>query len=277
VLDFVGRIDGEAFEGGTASDAQVIIGSKQFIPGFEGQLIGVKAGEARTLDVTFPADYAAAELKGKAAQFEAKIKSVRAPRQGPVDDAWAGELGFDSVNALKEAMRKRLESDHAAQSRLKAKRVLFDQLDALHSFDLPPRMVEAEFGQIWRQIEQDKAKGALDPSDSGKSEEELRKEYRNIAERRVRLGLLLAEIGRRHKLEVSDQEVAQAISAQARNFPGQERQIFEMYQRNPGMVANIRAPLYEEKVVDYVMELVSVSNETVSREELFADDPNTDG
>ncbi|MEQ1617506.1 MAG: trigger factor [Terricaulis sp.] len=272
IVDFVGRIGHEAFQGGGANDAQVVIGSKQFIPGFEEQLVGAKAGDERLLKVTFPDDYGAAELRGKAAEFETKVKAVRAPKAGDPDDAWAAELGFDSLGALKEALRQRIENDHAAQSRAKAKRALFDQLDERHDFELPPRMVEAEFAQIWRQIEQDKAKGADDPADAGKSEEELKAEYRGIAERRVRLGLLLAEIGRRHKLEVSDQEVAQAIAHQARNFPGQERQIYEMYQRNPGMVANVRAPLYEEKVVDYVMELISVSNETVTREHLFADD-----
>ncbi|MBL8543990.1 MAG: trigger factor [Hyphomonadaceae bacterium] len=272
VIDFVGRIDGEAFQGGSANDAQVVIGSKQFIPGFEEQLIGAKAGDERTLDVTFPEDYPVDTLKGKAAAFETKVKQVRAPRAGDPDDAWASELGFDSLNALKDAIKQRIESDHTQQSRAKAKRALFDQLDTKHSFELPPRMVEAEFNQIWRQIEQDKAEGRLDPSDADKSEDDLRKEYRAIAERRVRLGLLLAEIGRRHKIEVSDQEVAQAISVQARNFPGQERQIFEAYQRNPQLVAQIRAPIYEEKVVDYVLELVNVTNLPVSREELFADD-----
>jgi trigger factor len=272
IVDFTGRIDGEAFDGGAAADAQVVIGAKQFIPGFEEQLIGVKSGDDRTLKVTFPEDYPVPSLKGKAAEFETKIKTVKAPRQGPLDDAWAAELGFDSLNALKDVLKQRLESDHNAQSRTKAKRQLFDQLDAAHSFELPPRMVEAEFNQIWRQIEQDRAAGRLDPSDEGKSEDDLKAEYRSIAERRVRLGLLLAEIGRRHKLEVTDQEVGQAIAAQARNFPGQEQQVFEAYRRNPQLVAQVRAPLYEEKVVDYLMELVNVTNETVTREELFADD-----
>ncbi len=273
VVDFVGRIDGEAFDGGAAQDAQVVIGSKQFIPGFEEQLIGAKAGDAPTLNVSFPDDYAVEALKGKAAAFETKVKAVRGPKQGEPDDAWASELGFDSLAALKEALRRRLENEHAQQSRAKAKRALFDKLDASHSFALPPRMVEAEFNQIWRQIEADKAEGRLDPSDTGKSEDELKAEYRAISERRVRLGLVLAEIGRRHKqLDVSNEEVKQAIVAQARNFPGKEKQIFEMYQRTPALVAQVRAPIYEEKVVDYVLELVTVSNETVSREVLFADD-----
>jgi trigger factor len=213
-----------------------------------------------------------ASLKGKAAKFETKIKTVRAPKSGDPDDAWAAEIGFDSLNALKDALKQRIESEHAQQSRAKAKRALFDVLDAQHDFELPPRMVEAEFNQIWRNIEQDRAAGRLDPSDEGKSDDELKAEYRDIAARRVRLGLLLAEIGRRHKLEVGDQEVAQAIAAQARQFPGQERQIFEAYQRSPQLVAQVRAPLYEEKVVDYVMELIKVTNETVTRDALFAED-----
>lgn len=271
-IDFVGRIDGEAFEGGSAQDARLVIGSNQFIPGFEEQLVGAHAGEERLLKVTFPADYGATHLAGKAAQFETRVKTVRAPKSGAPDDAWAQELGMDSLAAVRDALRQRIESEHAAQSRAKAKRALFDRLDAEHDFDLPPRMVEAEFNQIWRQIEEDRRAGRLDPSDAGKSEDELKAEYRAIAERRVRLGLLLAEIGRRHKVEVSDQEVAQAIAAQARNFPGRQRDIYDLYQRNPNMLASIRAPLYEEKVVDYILELITVENEIVSREALFADD-----
>jgi trigger factor len=272
VIDFVGRIDGEPFEGGSAEDARVVIGSKQFIPGFEEQLVGAKAGDERVLKVAFPDDYPVKQLQGKAAEFETKVKMVRSPKQGGPDDAWAGELGFESLPALKNALRQRIENEHAQQSRAKAKRSLFDKLDAAHDFDLPPRMVDAEFGQIWRQIEADRTAGRLDPSDEGKSEEELKTEYRAIAERRVRLGLVLAEIGRKHKLEVSDQEVGQAIAAQARNYPGQEQQIFEAYRRNPALVAQVRAPLYEEKVVDYILELIKVTNETVDRETLFSDD-----
>lgn len=272
IVDFTGRIDGETFEGGAAADAQVVIGANRFIPGFEEQLVGAKAGDERTLKVTFPEDYPVASLKGKAAEFETKVKEVRGPKEGEPDDDWATQLGFESLNAVKEALKQRIEGDHTQQSRAKAKRQLFDQLDATHEFELPPRMVEAEFNQIWRQIEQDRADGRLDPSDEGKSDDDLKAEYRDIAERRVRLGLLLAEIGRRHKLEVSDQEVGQAIAAQARNFPGQEQQVFDAYRRNPQLVAQVRAPLYEEKVVDYMMELINVTNQTVSRDELFADD-----
>lgn len=272
VIDFLGRIDGEAFDGGAANDAEVVIGANRFIPGFEEQLVGAKAGDERTLKVSFPEDYPAAPLAGKAAEFETKIKTVRGPKQGEPDDEWAKQLGFDNLGAIKDALKERIDNDHKQQSRAKAKRQLFDQLDETHDFELPPRMVDAEFNQIWRQIEQDREQGRLDPSDEGKSDDDLKAEYREIAERRVRLGLLLAEIGRRHKLEISDEEVGRAIAAQARNFPGQEQQVFEAYRRNPQLVAQVRAPLYEEKVVDYMMELINVTNQTVTKDELFADD-----
>lgn len=272
IVDFLGKIDGEAFEGGGAEDAQVVIGSKQFIPGFEEQLLGVSAGDEKVLEVTFPEDYPAAHLAGKSAQFETKVKQVRRAAETAIDDELAKGFGFEDLAGLKEAVQKRIESDHAQQSRAKAKRALFDKLDAAHFFPLPPRMAEAEFNQIWRQIEADKEAGRLDEEDASKTDDQLRAEYRNIADRRVRLGLLLAEIGRRAQIEVSEQEVGQAVMAQARNFPGQERQFIEMYQKNPGMQAQIRAPLFEEKVVDYVLELVKVDNETVTREALFAED-----
>lgn len=271
-IDFLGKLDGEAFDGGAAQGARLVIGSKQFIPGFEEQLVGAKVGEERLLNVTFPEDYPAANLAGKSATFETKINAVRQPKQGEPDDAWAKELGFESLKDVNDALRQRIEVQHTQQSRVKAKRELFDAFDAEHDFELPPRMVEAEFGQIWRQVEEDRAAGRADPSDEGKSDDDLKSEYRDIAERRVRLGLLLAEIGRRHKIEVNDEEVARAISVQARQFPGQERQVFEAYQRNPNMLAQIRAPLYEEKVVDYIMELVKVTNQEVSRDVLFAED-----
>ncbi|MDX2236995.1 MAG: trigger factor [Hyphomonadaceae bacterium] len=271
-IDFVGKIDGEAFEGGSAEGAVVTIGAGRFIPGFEEQLVGAVVGEDRVLNVTFPEEYPVDALKGKAAAFEVAVKAVKAPKEAVADDAFAAQFGFDSLNALKVAVKGRIEADHAAQSRAKAKRDLFDKLDAAHDFPLPPGMVEQEFAQIWAQIESDRQAGRLDAEDAGKSEEALRADYRKIAERRVRLGLLLAEIGRRNNIQLSNDEVTQAVAAQARRFPGQERQVFEMYQKNPNLVAQIRAPLYEEKVVDYVLELAQVTNAAVTREELFADD-----
>jgi trigger factor len=272
VVDFLGKLDGVPFDGGAAENATIVIGAKQFIPGFEEQLTGVSAGEEKVLNVTFPENYPAQNLAGKAATFDTKIKQVRAPKETAIDDELGKALGFEGLAALKEAVRGRVEADHAQQSRGKAKRVLFDKLDAAHSFPLPPRMAEAEFNQIWRQVEADKAADRLDEEDKAKSEDELKADYKKIAERRVRLGLVLAEIGRRAQIDVNDQEVGQAVMAQARNFPGRERDIVQMYQKNPAMLAQIRAPLFEEKVVDYVLELVNVTNETVSREQLFADD-----
>lgn len=271
-IDFVGKLDGEPFQGGSAEGANVTIGANQFIPGFEDALVGLSAGDEKTFDVTFPEGYPVETLAGKLVTFETKVSGVRAPKDSEADDAFASQMGFETLQALKDALRQRIADDHAAQSRAKAKRALFDKLDEAHDFPLPPRMLEAEFEQIWRQIEEDKAADRLDPEDKDKSDEQLRAEYRKIAERRVRLGLLLAEIGRRNNVEVSDQEVSRRLAQHVRNFPGQEQRMFELYQRNPQLMASIRAPIYEEKVVDFVLELANVTNQPVSREELFAED-----
>ncbi len=271
-IDFLGKIDGVPFEGGAANGAPLTLGSKQFIPGFEEQLVGAKVGEERVLNVTFPEDYGAAALAGKAATFDVKVHAVKAPKEQSIDNAFAEKMGFESVDALRARVRESIESEHANASRARAKRRLFDLLDTRHSFDLPKTMVEAEFGQIWRQLEQDREQGRLDPEDEAKSNEDLEKEYRAIAERRVRLGLVLAEIGRRNNVEVGEAEIAAAVGQQARNFPGQERQVVEFYQKNPNALAQIRAPLFEEKVVDFIMELAKVNNVDVTREELFKDD-----
>ena len=271
-IDFLGKIGGEAFEGGAAEGANLTLGSGQFIPGFEEQLIGAKGGDEKQINVTFPEDYPAENLKGKAATFDVKVHGVKAPQEAKLDDVFAKRLGLESIDEVRDALRRRIQSEHASQSRAKAKRKLFDVLDGQHSFDLPKGMVDFEFGQIWRQLEADREAGRLDPEDAAKSNEDLEKEYRAIAERRVRLGLILAEIGRRNNIEVAEQEVAQAVGEQARRFPGQERQVVEFYQKNPQALAQIRAPLYEEKVVDFILELAKVNNVEVSREDLFADD-----
>jgi len=272
VIDFIGSIDGEAFEGGAATDAPVEIGAGRFIPGFEEQLIGAAPGEERTLDVVFPDAYPVDRLKGKAASFAVTVKAVKAPAETDIDDALAQDVGFESLQALRSALRDRLEQEHSAQTRLRAKRALFDKLDALHDFPLPPGMVNAEFDQIWRQLSADRDAGRLDAEDASKSEEELRIEYRRIAERRVRLGLLLAEVGRRNDVDLTQEEVREGLIAQVRRFPGQEQSIYDLYVRNPQLMAQVRAPLYEEKVVDFMLELAQVETKTVSREELFADD-----
>jgi trigger factor len=272
-IDFVGKIDGEPFEGGSAEGATIVLGSKRFIPGFEDQLVGAKAGEERSLNVAFPDDYAVERLRGKTAVFDAKVHAVRAPKESAADDEFAKQLGLEKISDVRDALKNRIEAEHAGQSRAKIKRALFDQLDQLHNFDLPPGMVESEFGVIWRQVEEDRRAGRLEPDEAAKSEEDLRAEYRRIAERRVRLGLVLAEIGRRNKVEVTSKELDQALLAQARNFPGREREFIELYRQRPALEAQARAPIYEEKVVDFILELAKVKNETVSREELFAEDP----
>ncbi|WP_417468021.1 trigger factor [Maricaulis sp.] len=272
VIDFVGKIDGVAFEGGAAEDSRVGLGDGAFIPGFEEQLVGAKAGEERTVTVTFPAEYQAKHLAGKEAVFDVTVKAVEAPQDSKIDDELAKRLGLSDLDALKDALKKRFAGEHAAQSRLKVKRAVLDQLDAAHDFDLPPKMLEAEFENIWREVAHAIEHGHLEDEDKDKSEDELKAEYRGIAERRVRLGLVLAEIGNRNKLDVTQEELSRAINQEAMRYPGQERQVVEFYQKNPGAVAQVRAPIYEEKVVDYILELADVTDVPVTREALYADD-----
>lgn len=277
VIDFLGRIDGEAFEGGSAEDAEVVIGSGRFIPGFEEQLIGATTGEDRTISVSFPEDYGVATLAGKAAEFETKVKAVRSPKETTADDAFAEQVGFESLDALRNAVRVQLEQQYAQASRFKAKRALLDVLDSRHDFPLPPRMVDGEFEAIWRQVEAERERGELSEEDKTKSEADLQAEYRRIAERRVRLGLLLAEIGRRENVSVTDQELNQALMAEARKFPGQEKQVFDFYRENPQATTQLRAPIYEEKVVDLILSRAQVEDQEVSEDALFADDEMPEG
>jgi trigger factor len=272
VIDFVGRIDGEAFQGGTANDAQLVIGSGQFIPGFEDQLKGAKNGETKTVSVTFPEDYGVPTLAGKSAEFEVTVKEIRAAKDAEADDAFAERIGFENLDALKNALKVQLDQQYQGASRFKLKRNLLDALDQKHAFELPARMVEAEFNAIWSQVDADRQRGALPPEDASKSEEELRAEYRKIAERRVRLGLVLAELGRRNNITVTDQELSNAIMNEARRYPGQEQQVFEFYRQNPGAAAQMRAPIYEEKVCDWVFGVAKVTDQTVTKDELFADE-----
>lgn len=281
VADFVGRIDGEAFEGGTASDAEIVIGSGQFIPGFEEQLKGAKPGATVTVSVTFPEDYQAENLKGKAAEFEVTVKEVRAPVDTAVDDEFAKKLGLDSLDALKDAVRNQLKGRYEAMSRFKLKRALLDELDSRHDFPLPPRMVESEFEGIWQQVQAENQRNGPSEEDVGKSEDELRAEYRRIAERRVRLGLVLAEIGRGHNVTLSDEEVAQGLQREAvnmaRQYNMQPQQAWELLRNNPQAQAQIRAPLYEDKVVDHIFHHTEVTDEPVSKEELLKDDDLPEG
>ncbi|WP_303832432.1 trigger factor [Asticcacaulis taihuensis] len=272
IIDFVGKLGDEVFEGGSAEGAELIIGSGQFIPGFEEQLIGAKKGETKTLNVTFPENYGAKNLAGKAATFETTVQDILAPKEGEADDELAKSLGLESLQALKDILKTQLQQQYGQASRFKMKRALLDVLDEKHSFELPKRMLEAEFNGIWQQVEQDKANGQLAEEDAGKSEQELKDEYMKIAERRVRLGLVLAEIGTRQNVQVTDQEVNQAIMQEARNYPGQERQVFEFYTKNPGAAAQIRAPIYEEKVCDLIFSLAKVTDTPISKEDLLKEE-----
>ena len=277
VIDFVGRIDGEAFQGGTATDSELVLGSGQFIPGFEEQLVGAKAGDEVIVKVAFPADYQAANLAGKDAEFTTTVKEVRAPVESKVDDAMAERLGIESLDKLKELLKTNLESQYAGASRFKLKRALLDVLDERHDFPLPPKMVEAEFAAIWQQVQQDKDRGGLPPEDSEKSDDQLQTEYRKIAERRVRLGLVLAEIGRTNEVQVTEQELLEAMRAEAMRYGQQAQQIFDMFRQNPNMQAQLRAPIFEDKVVDLIVNKATVTDEKVSKEDLLKEDDMPDG
>ena len=271
-IDFVGKIDGEVFEGGSAEDADLIIGSNRFIPGFEEQLTGAKIGDEKTIEVTFPENYQAAHLAGKAATFDVKVKALKAPQDSKIDDDFAKRLGLESIDKLKELLRDNLNQQYKGAARFKLKRALLDQLDEKHSFDLPPKMVEAEFDGIWQQVEADKEAGRLPEADAKKSDKKLKEEYRKIAERRVRLGLVLAEIGRENNVTVTDQELNNAIMAEARNYPGQEQAVLNFYRQNPNAAAGMRAPIYEEKVCDLIFDQAEVKEEPISKEDLLKDD-----
>lgn len=271
-INFTGSIDGVPFEGGTGEDVVVQIGSGTFIPGFEDQLIGAKAGETRTVNVTFPENYGASHLAGKAASFEVVVKSIETPGEVTVTEDFAKSLGLESLDKLKAAVRERIQRDQSGVSRQRLKRQLLDRLDEMHKFDAPPTLVEEEFANVWSSVESDlKSRGATF-ADEGTNEEAARDEYRKIADRRVRLGLLLAEIGERNNIKVTDEEVSRAIVEQARQMPGREREVWDYYNKNPNALASLRAPIYEEKVVDFLVELADVTDRPVSREELFKED-----
>jgi trigger factor len=277
VIDFLGRVDGEAFEGGTAQDVELVLGSGQFIPGFEEQLLGAKPDSDVIVKVTFPENYQAANLAGKSAEFETKVKEVRGPVDSPADDAFAERLGIENLEKLKELVKGNLEEQYAGASRFKLKRALLDVLDTKHDFPLPPKMVEAEFASIWQQVQQDKESGQLPPEDAEKTEEQLTKEYRKIAERRVRLGLVLAEIGRANNVTVSEQELNQAIMAEARKYGAQAQEVFNLLRENQNAQAQLRAPIFEDKVVDLIVSKAKVKDKKVSKDELMKEDDLPEG
>jgi trigger factor len=272
VIDFLGKLDGVAFAGGAAEDAELVLGSGQFIPGFEEQLVGAKPGTDVEVKVTFPENYQSEELKGKAAVFDVKVKDVKGPVDAPADDAFAARLGIENLEKLRELLKGNLEKEYAGASRFKLKRALLDQLDTKHDFPLPPKMVEAEFAAIWQQVEQDKAAGELPPEDIKKSDKKLKEEYRKIAERRVRLGLVLAEIGRANNVQVTEQELGEAMRTEAMKYGPQAQQVFDLFRQNPNAQAQLRAPIFEDKVVDLIVEKAKVKDTKVSKDDLMKDD-----
>jgi len=275
VISFVGTIDGKPFEGGAADDSAVLIGSNTFIPGFEDQLIGVTTGETRTLKVTFPKHYPKQELAGKDAEFVVTAKSIETPGKVTVDDEFAKSLGLESLAKLREAAKDRIVSEHASMSRQKLKRALLDELDTKHPFEPPSTLVEEEFDRVWKTVLLEMENEKKTFADEGTTEEKAKAEYRAIATRRVRLALVLAEIGDKNGIMVTDEELNRAVMDRARQYTGQEQRVWEFYQRNPQAVAALRSPIFEEKVVSYLLELAKVTEKKVDREELYKQDEDT--
>ena len=270
-VDFVGMIDGEKFEGGEGTDIPVVLGSGGFIPGFEEQLVGVNAGDSVVIKATFPEGYSAKELAGKAATFNTTVKDVEAPGDVTVDDEFAKGFGLESLESLKEMLKSNIAREYESVARAKMKRQLLDELDKQYDFELPPALVEQEFSNIWQQVTMDLARAAKTFADEDTTEEKAREEYLTIAKRRVRLGLVLSEIGEKANVQVTDEEVSRGVMERARQFPGQERMVWDFYRQNPQALAEVRAPLYEDKVVDHILETAKVVDKTVSREELLKD------
>jgi trigger factor len=268
VVDFLGKVEGEPFPGGEAKDLPVEVGGGGFIPGFTEQIEGMRAGESRTITVTFPAEYGATNLAGKEATFDITAKKLQKPVETAIDDGFAEKIGFENLAELRQLLTDRMQREYDQLSRLRLKRALLDDLSERANFTPPQGMVDAEFAQIWDRIEADRTAGRLDGDDAAKDEETLRTEYRAIADRRVRLGLLLAEIGRTNGIGVTSDEMTRAMRAEAMRYPGQEMQVMEFFRKNPQIAENLRGPIFEEKVVDYVVELASVTDLIVTPEEL---------
>lgn len=271
-IDFTGKLDGEPFEGGTGGDIDIVLGSGSFIPGFEEQLEGIAAGGQQIVKVRFPDDYSAKHLAGKDAEFDVTVKAVSKPSPLQIGEELSKKYGFESLETMQSAVRGNLEADFEKASREKVKRALLDALDARYSFELPPALVEQEFAGIWSQHEQESRRAGQSLAEEGKTEEETRAEFRKIAERRVRLGLVLAEIGQEANVKVEDKDLTDALVERARMFPGQEKQIWDYYTKNEQAMASLRAPIYEERVVDHILKQINVVDKSVSREELFAED-----
>lgn len=271
VMNFVGRIDGEAFDGGSADGMELELGSGRFIPGFEDQLVGAKAGDKKEVNVTFPDDYQAENLKSKAAVFDVEVTEVRSPAAVEINEEFATSMGAENLDALKTMVRDQIGGEYTQVSRGRLKRDLLDQLSDKADFEVPPTMLQEEFDNIWKQLEEAKENDRLDEDDKGKSDDELRERYEEIAARRIRLGLLLSEIGRANNLTVSQDDLNRAMAEQAQRFPGQEAMVMQYYQENPQAMQELQAPIFEEKIIDYILELAKVTDRKVTTEELLAD------
>ncbi len=269
---FKGTIDGVAFDGGTGENIQVVIGSNTFIPGFEDQLIGIASGETRNVKASFPKNYAAPNLAGKDAEFETTASLIEAPQESKVDDEFAKNLGMESLDKLKEAMRERLVQEFSGASRQRVKRTLLDKLDETHKFGPPPSLVEEEFNLMWNSIKAEMESTGKTFADEDTTEEKAKEEYQKIADRRVRLGLVLSEIGEKNKITVTDDEVSRALIDRARQSPGREKEVWDFYRSNPNALAQLRAPIYEDKVVDFILELANVTEKKVSRDDLLKEE-----
>jgi trigger factor len=272
VMKFVGSIDGKPFEGGSGDDVPVEIGSNSFIPGFEDQLIGIKSSETRTVNVTFPEQYPSPELAGKAASFEVTANAIEAPGKVEINDEFAKGLGLESLAKLRDAVKERIATEHNTTSRQLIKRALLDEVDKSHKFDPPPSLVSDEFERIWKSTNDELKAQGRSFADENTTEEKAKAEYEQIANRRVRLGLVLAEIGEKNNITVTDEEVNRALVERIRQFPGQEQKVWEFYRNNENALASLRAPIFEDKVIDFLLELADVTENKVSREELYKQD-----
>jgi trigger factor len=272
IMSFVGKIDGTPFEGGAGEDVAVQLGSGTFIPGFEDQLIGIAAGEQRVVKVTFPQTYPAAHLAGKDAEFDVTAKTIEAPKDVSIDDEFAKSLGLESLDKLKEAVKDRLAREHDTQSRMKLKRDLFDSLDEMHKFDIPKGLFEQEYQNLWQTAQNDMQQQGKTFADENTTEEAEQAEYRKIADRRVRLGLLLDEIARRNDLTVTDDETTRAVVEYVRQYPGREQELWDMFRKNPEALASLRAPILENKVTEFLFALAKVTDKKVTRDELYRED-----
>jgi trigger factor len=270
-ISFKGTIGGELFEGGSSEDVLVVLGSNALIPGFEEQLIGIGVGETRVVKASFPNNYADTELAGKEAEFETTASMIEMPDDLEIDDRFAQTIGLETLDQLKQAVRERLGAEFARAMRQHVKRALFDRLDETHKFETPPTLVEEEFNQVWQSITTEMETNKKTFADEDTTEEAAREEYRRIADRRVRLSLVLSEIGEKNGISVTDDEINRALIDRARQMPGREKEIWDYYQKNPQAMAQIRAPLFENKVVDYILELATITDKKVTREDLYKD------